>query len=245
MKPIDYMQTDRRWASRRYAAKGENTTIKSAGCGITCAAMVIASLRDPSVTPIDTARWSMQHGYKAYRQGTYYSYFIPQFANYDISCTQMNSQSIYHGKGLARAVRMSALEAVKKGDWIICCMGRGDWTSSGHFILWYGLDSAGNALLLDPNSTRRSRRCASVSKLIYQTKYLWKIETEADMTKEEVKKIIEEWFTERGLEEPAEWSKEARDFCYEKGIITSGAYRRPATREELAQAIYAYDKEVK
>ena len=65
------------------------------------------------------------------------------------------------------------------------------------------------------------------------------------MTKEEVKKIIEEWFTERGLEEPAEWSKEARDFCYEKGIITSGAYRRPATREELAQAIYAYDKEVK
>ena len=62
------------------------------------------------------------------------------------------------------------------------------------------------------------------------------------MTKEEVKKIIEEWFTEKGLEQPSEWSREARDFCYNKGIMTGGAYRRPATREELVQTIFAYDR---
>ena len=64
MKPIEYMQTDSRWAGTRYAASGEKTTIRSAGCGNTCAAMVIASLADDSVTPITTAEWTMKHGYK-------------------------------------------------------------------------------------------------------------------------------------------------------------------------------------
>ncbi len=242
MKPIDYMQTDARWASVPYQAPGEKSTIKKSGCGITCAAMIIASLADPSVTPENTAKWSMAHGYKAYRQGTYYSYFVPQLAHYGIKCIRMNRSSIYHGSGAARDIKLKAVQAIKSGDWIILCMGRGDWTSSGHFILWYGIDSSGNALIMDPNSTRRSRRLAPVSKLIYQTKYLWEIDTEEDMTKEEVKKIIEEWFTEKGLEQPSEWSREARDFCYNKGIMTGGAYRRPATREELVQTIFAYDR---
>ena len=179
--PVDYLQTDSRWASNKYATTGETSTIKSAGCGITCAAMVIASLADPSVTPADTAKWSMSHGYKAYHQGTYYSYFKPQMAEYGIACTQMNSSTVYHGANSAKSINEKAAQSVKNGNWVIVCMGKGDWTSSGHFILWYGIDSEGYALINDPNSTKAARRRAAVSKLQYQAKFYFEVKVTNDM----------------------------------------------------------------
>lgn len=246
IKPIDYLQTDPRWGGNRYAAPGEKSTIRKSGCGITCTAMVIASLADPSITPIDTARWSMDHGYKAYRQGTYYSYFVPQLKAYGIECEQMNGSSIYHGSGAAREIKLKAVQAVKNGDWVIACMGKGDWTSSGHFILWYGLDSAGRALIRDPNSTKQSRRCAPVTKLIYQAKYMWKIETEESMDQtafnEMFAKAMSAYLDQQSATQPAGWSQTARDWGYNSGVMTGGAYKRFATREELIQTLYAYDK---
>lgn len=245
MKPIDYMQTDPRWASMPYQAPGEKSTIKKSGCGITCAAMVIASLVDPSVTPETTANWSMAHGYKAYHQGTYYTYFKPQFAAYGIDCEQLNSGSIYHNAGRGRIYKDIAVDAVADGYWIICCMGPGDWTKSGHFVLWYGID--GNyALIMDPNSRKSSRRRAPISKIIYQTKYMWKIETEESMDQtafnEMFAKAMSAYLDQQSATQPAGWSQTARDWGYNSGVMTGGAYKRFATREELIQTLYAYDK---
>ena len=78
VKPVSYLQTDSKWKNHNYSAKGENKTIGSSGCGVTAAAMVIATLKDNNVTPITTAEWSMAHGYKALNQGTYYTYFVPE-----------------------------------------------------------------------------------------------------------------------------------------------------------------------
>lgn len=249
IEPIDYMQTDSRWAYKPYQAPGEKSTIKKSGCGITCAAMIIASLADKSITPADTAKWSMAHGYKAYRQGTYYSYFEPQLKAYGIECEQLNTGSIYHNAGRGRIYKDIATDAVADGDWIICCMGKGDWTSSGHFILWYGIDKQGNALIRDPNSKKASRRCAAVDKLIYQTKYLWRVETEQNMTQETFNEMFENamnaYLNKQSREQPAEWSKEARDWGYNAGIMTGGAYKRFTTREELIQVIYAYNNKLK
>lgn len=49
--------------------------------------MVIATLKDKNVTPVTTAEWSMAHGYKALNQGTYYTYFLPQFNQYGINAS--------------------------------------------------------------------------------------------------------------------------------------------------------------
>ena len=179
--PVDYLQTDSRWGANRYATKGETSTIKSAGCGITCAAMVIATLKDKSVTPADTAKWSMNHGYKAYHQGTYYSYFKPQMAAYGIQCEQMNGATVYHGANSAKSMNERAVQAVKNGNWIIACMGKGDWTSSGHFVLWYGIDSEGYALIRDPNSTKATRRRAPIAKFQYQVKFYFEVKVENNM----------------------------------------------------------------
>lgn len=173
--PVDYMQTDSRWKNNKYATSGETSTIGSAGCGITCAAMVIATLKDKSVTPVTTAKWSMDHGYKAYHQGTYYSYFKPQMAAYGIQCEQVNGATVYHGANSAKSINDKVTQSVRSGNWIIACMGKGDWTSSGHFVLWYGIDSEGYALIRDPYSTKSTRRRASVAKLQYQAKFYFEV----------------------------------------------------------------------
>ena len=85
-KPVSYKQGDQRWGGKPYRVPGETSTIASAGCGPTCAAMAIAALKDQRVTPETTCAWSVSHGYKALKQGTYYSYFKPQLAAYGIDC---------------------------------------------------------------------------------------------------------------------------------------------------------------
>lgn len=238
--PVDYMQTDSKWSWMPYQVKGESATIRTSGCGITCAAMVIASLTDSKVTPVDTAKWSLAHGYKAYRQGTYYSYFTPQLAEYGIECNQVNGASVYHGSSGAKSINEKTRAAVKNGNWMICAMGKGDWTRSGHFVLWYGMDGE-YALIMDPNSKKVSRRKAAVSHFQYQVKYYFEVEVD-NMTQEQFDKMAETWMKNRGYQDPGTWSQDARNWAFDKGILIGGAYKRPVTREELAQVVYMYDK---
>ena len=53
------------------------------------------------------------------------------------------------------------------------------------------------------------------------------------MTKEEIFKLMDEWFEQRGHKEPAKSLVSYLDWAYEKGIMTGGAYERPATRTEV------------
>ena len=83
-KPVSYFQTDTRWKNEPYRTSAEKSTVGSAGCGPSCAAMLIETLTGKTFTPLDACKWSMNHGYKATGQGTYYSYFAPQFKEFGI-----------------------------------------------------------------------------------------------------------------------------------------------------------------
>lgn len=169
-KPVSYLQTDPRWKAHNYSAKGEQKTIGSSGCGVAVSAMVIASLKDPSVTPAATALWSMSHGYKALNQGTYYSYFVPQFSAYGIHCDRLNQLNLY-GKTVS-ADHEKALLALKSGDWVIACMGKGNWTNTGHFILLYRFEN-GFVYINDPASTKETRTKNTWDLFAKQVKYMW------------------------------------------------------------------------
>lgn len=172
VRPIYYLQTDTRWKNHDYSAKGEKKTIGSAGCGPTAAAMVIATLQDKNVTPVTTALWSMAHAYKALNQGTYYSYFVPQMSAYGITCKRLNTSNLY-GKS-SSAAHTEALNALKNGDWVIACMGKGNWTSSGHFILLYGYEN-GYVYINDPASTKAARVKNTWALFARQVKYMWTV----------------------------------------------------------------------
>lgn len=194
-QPIYYMQTDSRWKNYNYSAKGESTTIGRAGCGPTSAAMVIASLKDGTVTPVTCARWSLDHGYKALRSGTYYSYFVPQMKAYNINCRQLNQINNWHHNDQAK-LRASVTNYLKNGSWIIACMGKGTWTSSGHYVLAWG--ASGNTVYVnDPYSKASNRTKGNLNTFLNEAKYFWLIEGVAPVTpKKDEKKDEDEEMTQ-------------------------------------------------
>lgn len=171
IKPISYLQTDSRWKDISYAVEGEKATIGSAGCGPSCMAMVIATLRNKSITPKETCAWALSNGYKAKNQGTYYSYFAPQGKAFNVAVYQLNGTNLYGSTSQVSVnYHTRALEEIKKGNMVICCMGKGNWTSNGHYILWYGMSGA-TVLMNDPNSIAQTKTRAAITLLQEQVKY--------------------------------------------------------------------------
>lgn len=177
LKVKAYKQYDTKWAAHNYSARGEKKTIKSSGCGVTCAAMVIQTLRpDIKVTPVTTAEWSMKNGYKALNQGTYYTYFKPQFKIYGLTCNQINSSSIYGDT--KSSAHKKARAALSSGDILIACMGKGRWTSSGHFVVVYGYDGT-YVYISDSASTAANRAKATWGDFAKEVKYYFHCSTGA------------------------------------------------------------------
>ena len=171
-QPVIYYQTDPRWANISYSTKGEYTTIKGSGCGPTSAAMILATWADKKVTPATECAWALKNGYKAYKSGTYYSYFVPAFKRYGLKCTWLSSTNIYGNA--ASPLHAQAKAAVDRGDLVIACMGKGNWTSSGHYIVVWKIE--GNTVFInDPASTKPARIRGDYSVFKKQVKYYWVI----------------------------------------------------------------------
>lgn len=158
VKPVDYKQNDSKWGSLPYAVDGEKSTIKSAGCGPTAMADVLAAIVDPYIDPVTCASWARMHGYKAYKAGTYHSYIQAQAAEYGVSCRQI--------------AKTQARTELINGNWLIAVMGPGIWTSSGHYIVAYGYKDD-MVYINDPASTKASRACNKWTAFLEQAKKIW------------------------------------------------------------------------
>lgn len=215
-QPVSYLQTDPKWAALDYSAPGEKTTIAASGCGPTAMAMVLATWADPSVNPKTECAWALAHGYKAPRQGTYYGYFAPAAARYGLKARQLSWTNIYGNS--KSSLHEEARKAVEAGHLVIACMGKGLWTSSGHYVLVWKIQ--GNTIYInDPASTRSARTQGDYSLFKQQVKYYWVIERpenikeEPDMTEKEVKELLEEYLPQAEpakydtVEEVPEWGQ--------------------------------------
>lgn len=171
-KPISYLQTDARWKNKPYQVKGETATIGDSGCGPTAAAMLIETITGKTFTPVDACAWSLAHGYKALKAGTYYAYFKPQFAAHGIDCDQMNWVNTY-GKPNSDNHK-KAFDLLKQGYYLIALMGKGLWTSSGHFVVVWWED--GKVHINDPASTKSARLTGDLTTFKSQVKYYWWID---------------------------------------------------------------------
>lgn len=253
-QPVSYLQTDPRWAKLPYRAPGESATIGGSGCGPSCAAMLIETLTGQTYTPEDACNWSMAHGYKALNQGTYYSYFVPQFKEFGIACKQLNGVSLYGKPG--DAAHDKAFELLKQGYYLIACMGKGLWTSSGHFVVVWWED--GKVRINDPASTRQERLNGDVQTFRRQVKYYWavdareynkKIPTEEDddtMTQEQFDQMMDNYLARRSRLDDAAWGaewEEAKKWAEETGLIKGDQYGNKmyqswSTRQTLVLMLY-------
>ena len=180
VKPVDYKQYDSRWGGLSYAVDGEKSTIKSAGCGPTALANVLAAIVSPYIDPITLAAWSRYHNYKVKNSGTSYSFFVPCAKAFGVTVRRLNTSNIY-GQS-ASAHHAKALNELTNGNWVIACMGKGNWTSSGHYITVYGYEN-GKVYINDPASTKANRACNTWDLFKSQVKYYWVVEVPEEIKK--------------------------------------------------------------
>ena len=124
MGKVYYNQADPRWASHPYPSQElPGATIKSGGCGVTCAAMVVSSSKE-IVRPDTMGDIARENGFRP-NGGTAWELF----------------QYVADRWGLeTREVRSSyeALQACKDGYFVIILCSAGLWTTGGHYILAVG-----------------------------------------------------------------------------------------------------------
>lgn len=247
-KPVYYLQTDKRWKDKPYRVKGETSTIGGSGCGPSCAAMLIETLTGKTFTPEDACAWSVEHGHKALNQGTYYSYFKPQFAAFGIQCDMLNWTNTY-GKP-DHANHKKAFDMLRQGYYLIALMNKGLWTSSGHFVVVWWED--GKVRINDPASTKEARLNGDLRTFCSQVKYYWWVDARQHNTvtngKDDFDMDMNEARTKLTScadtgDKPSDWAKEATDYCKQKGIFCgdgNGNYgwQQPITREAVAQIVY-------
>ncbi len=240
-RPVSYLQTDPRWKDLPYQVPGETATIGGSGCGPTAAAMLIETLTGKTFTPVDACKWSVEHGYKAKGQGTYYGYFAPQFEAFGIKCWQLSWTNVYHNP--ASKVHDQALEYLKQGYYLIALMKKGNWTSGGHFIVVWWAD--GKIRINDPASTRDSRVNGDINTFRNEAAYYWVVDARAYNQEDDIvsydkfKEYMDQYRQELGAAAPAPWAAPYISKCIDAGIMSeiNGAIDRPGdflTRQEAA-----------
>lgn len=159
-QPISFLQYDTQWGDIPYTScSNSRQTIGNSGCGPTAMAMVIHYYADETITPIETAKYAVENGYRTYNSGTAHGFFGSMAKKYNIEYLDTYSSA-------------EAFEWMKtKTDpLIICSMGPGLWTNNGHFILVWDIDENSNVYINDPASTQEYRIKNSFTNLTNSSK---------------------------------------------------------------------------
>lgn len=141
---VYYNQMDSRWADKPY---GPRDTIGVSGCGPTSLSIVVSTLTSKRIDPVTMANWAYNNGYLAEGTGSYHS-LIPDGAQH----FGLNVQ------GAAQKDQQTMINALSSGKLVVAIMGKGHFTSSGHFMVLRGVTSEGKILVADPASRKRSEQ---------------------------------------------------------------------------------------
>lgn len=151
------LQWDERWG---YASYGDSI-IAIAGCGPTSLSMVILSLTcNEDATPYQLAQYSVENGYYVNGTGTSWNLMTDGVRSFGLIAEELP---------LSENTMKQELD---KGHPIICAMGVGDFTTSGHFIVIYGYDANGFQIN-DPNCIGRSKKSWDYETISTQIRNLW------------------------------------------------------------------------
>lgn len=152
-----FLQWDSRWGYYEYGGNVMGLT----GCGPTCLSMVaIHVLQNPELTPIYMANYAQRNGYYADGIGTSWD-FMSQGAR----ALGLNVSEVPLTEGVVK-------QYLENGNPIIAIMGPGDFTESGHFIVFVGVKD-GKIIVNDPNSKSRSQQLWEFEDIKYQIKNMW------------------------------------------------------------------------
>ena len=151
------LQWDQRWGYREYG----DGIIGINGCGPVCLSMVYIYLTgDAGMNPYQMAQYSQNNGYYVNGTGTSWELMGNGASNLGLDVTQIP---------LDRDRVISNLEV---GNPVICSMGPGKFTKTGHFIVLTEYEN-GKFKVNDPNSKKRSRHKWSYEDIAESVMNIW------------------------------------------------------------------------
>ena len=150
-------QWDQRWGYDQYAGE----LMGLSGCGPTCLSMVcLYLLDDPIYTPQYVAEFAKENGYSVDGNGSAWTLISKGGVELGLDITEIPLDE-------NRIVRN-----LEVGNPIICVVGPGDFTSTGHFIVMIGYED-GFVSVNDPNSNARSEQLWDLKSFMSQIRNLW------------------------------------------------------------------------
>ena len=150
-------QWDQRWGYDRYAGE----LMGLSGCGPTCLSMVcLYLLDDPIYTPQYVAEFAKENGYSVDGNGSAWTLISKGGVELGLDVNEIPLDE-------NRIVRN-----LEVGNPIICVVGPGDFTSTGHFIIITGYED-GFVSVNDPNSNARSEQLWDLKTVMSQIRNLW------------------------------------------------------------------------
>ena len=154
-----FMQCDKRWGYINYG----NDVAGITACGPVCLSMCAYYLTgDESYSPDKMIKFAIDEGYCVYGNGTSWELFSKGAVDLGFDVTEI---------GLDKDRVINNLEV---GNPIVAIMGEGDFTTSGHFIVFSGTEN-GLIKINDPNSYQRSELLWEFDDIKDQIRNLWVI----------------------------------------------------------------------
>ena len=154
-----FLQWDPRWGYLTYGSDVAGLT----GCGPVCLSMAaIYVTDDPAFSPDAMIRFAAEEGYYVPGSGSSWTLISQGGAKLGLSVTEL---PLDEGR---------ILKSLAAGHPVICAMGPGDFTSSGHFIVITGTQD-GYLKINDPNSKTNSQYLWQYAVIKDQIRNLWSI----------------------------------------------------------------------
>ncbi len=153
-----FLQWDERWGYKKYG----DDFLAITGCGPTSLSMVYVGLTgDTDMNPYEMAKKAQNDGYYVSGSGSSWSMMTGLAEELGLSASEL---------GMDESTVKSKL---RDGHPIICIMGPGDFTTTGHFIVLTGVSDDGEIEVNDPNSKENSEKNWKFSKISSQIRDMW------------------------------------------------------------------------
>ena len=151
------MQWDTRWGYAQYG----DAVMGLSGCGPTCLSMVcIFLLGDTKYDPGYLARFSEENGYCVPGSGSAWTLISEGGVELGLDVVEIPLD------------RERLFRNLEVGNPVICVMGPGDFTATGHFVVMTALQE-GMIKINDPNSVSRSEQLWDYDRIRDQIQNLW------------------------------------------------------------------------
>ncbi|MBR2867730.1 MAG: C39 family peptidase [Clostridia bacterium] len=155
-----FLQWDKRWGYTEYGSDVSGLT----ACGPVCLSMCAYYLTgDKSMSPDNIIDFAIKNDYYVKGSGSLWTLISEGGEKLGLDVEELP------------LVKQKIVDNLESGNPVICVMGEGHFTSTGHFIVLTGVADNGEFTVNDPNSIANSEKTWSYETICGEIKNLWAV----------------------------------------------------------------------